>query len=103
MVESLRIWASLRNARGDGFAAGSESLGRRPRWECLASPQVQISCSSKESNRPVNEVVDARIEAGLKWLKGYVLVGWWEHRKFAKEANSRIVWVGGKVDNASVT
>lgn len=51
----------------------------------------------------MNEVVDARIEAGLKWLKGYDLVGWREHRKFVKEANTRIVWVGGKVNNASVT
>lgn len=103
LVESLRIWVSLKNERGDGFAAGSESLGSRARWECLASPQVQISCSSRESNRPVNEVVDARIKAGLNWLKGYDLVGCREHRKVEKESNSRIVWVGGSVDNGSVT
>lgn len=62
-----------------------------------------MNCSWKELKRPVNEVVDAKIEAGLKSLQGYDPVGRREHRKVAKESNSRIVWMGGEVDNATVT
>lgn len=47
--------------------------------------------------------MDAKIEAGLKSLQGYDPVGRREHRKVAKESNSRIVWMGGEVDNATVT
>lgn len=85
------MWVSLMTQRGDGVAAGSESLGMRPRWECRASPQVYTLCSGRQPNRPVNEVVDARMDVGLKPLQEYDPVGRPEDKKISKEANSKIV------------